>query len=368
MGHWIYILSLDGGRYYVGETVRLVRRLAEHFGGRGGQCTHEHSPEGLVAVYPLPLEADAHEFENHMTLLMMRAMGQKYWLVQGGKYTDKFQPQNPSLQIDPDRPLCHCGVPSHVITCRNGGQLFVCPRTQSIWELMTEQTNFVLPNTTPCSFKKYSVHRGATFEYPPAVPEPSPQLSAKPPGVYAFIDSSRDVAKALCESYATSDRLSVTARCSAVHCLCHRSLVDVFDCDIDPADQIHVSIPEDDAYIVAIKTVDGSAKLSFGSSTSVGSQDHFVVTSLGSIEQDLENKTMLVEDQSGVHKEYTCMALDVIASKVPNLRFARANNMARCIGCGAFEYKAVKSEGGFLRLCTRCATDCDTMDRLRRSC
>jgi hypothetical protein len=145
--------------------------------------------------------------------------------------------------------------------------------------------------------------------------------------------------------------------------VCYDKTVDVFDCDIDKTDRlsVHPSESDDSTYFLRVSTLDGLDKLSFGSSTGPG--NHFVVTSLGSI--DRGDDVMLVTDQSATHKSYTCSIIDSIAAKVPKLQFARANNMARCVGCAAADYKAVRSQGGFLQLCMHCAANCDVMDRVR---
>ena len=46
---WVYILrSLRNGKLYVGHTDNLVRRLAEHNEGRGGQFARQNGPWELV--------------------------------------------------------------------------------------------------------------------------------------------------------------------------------------------------------------------------------------------------------------------------------------------------------------------------------
>ena len=50
---WVYILECDDGYFYVGETSRLYRRMWEHQDGVGGLNTSVHSPENIVAIYPV---------------------------------------------------------------------------------------------------------------------------------------------------------------------------------------------------------------------------------------------------------------------------------------------------------------------------
>jgi predicted GIY-YIG superfamily endonuclease len=48
MGYWVYMLRCADGSYYVGHTVDLVRRVAEHNAGQGGVYTAARLPVRLV--------------------------------------------------------------------------------------------------------------------------------------------------------------------------------------------------------------------------------------------------------------------------------------------------------------------------------
>jgi len=41
---WIYVLRLEGRRYYVGKSYALEGRLAEHFAGKGADYTQQYKP------------------------------------------------------------------------------------------------------------------------------------------------------------------------------------------------------------------------------------------------------------------------------------------------------------------------------------
>jgi Predicted endonuclease containing a URI domain len=45
---YVYILECSDGSFYVGITVDLERRLAQHQSGDGAACTWRHRPVKLV--------------------------------------------------------------------------------------------------------------------------------------------------------------------------------------------------------------------------------------------------------------------------------------------------------------------------------
>ena len=45
-------LELEGGRFYVGYTDDVPRRIAEHFLGRGSHWTRTHPPVKVLEVVP----------------------------------------------------------------------------------------------------------------------------------------------------------------------------------------------------------------------------------------------------------------------------------------------------------------------------
>lgn len=366
---WVYVLALRGGRYYVGVTSRLFHRLAEHFGGRGGRCTAENPPTGLAAMYSVPERHHDLDFEEHVTLLMMRALGRQYFLVQGGKFTDALQPHNHARDMVPDRPLCGCGVPCEVITSR-GGRLYVCPRSQSIWKFVGSKTDFALAGGT-CDYKTY-VRAGQEASFVDTYPPLDQAAGGRRVDLkeYAFVDEAQDVLEALRDRYVKSDRLSVTAPCCARNCICYEQLVDVFECEIDRADVVSICNG-----VMRVLGGDGADKVAFyhpaggrvdSQSSTCPSQSSpsqsVVVASLACL--DADGDVMLVTDQSGTITNYACGLLDSIAAALPSLQYARANNMPRCVGCYKNNYWAVRADGGFKQLCKNCALDPDVMDRV----
>lgn len=45
---YIYVLALRSGRYYVGKTANLEKRLREHSEGRGSAWTRKYKPVKLI--------------------------------------------------------------------------------------------------------------------------------------------------------------------------------------------------------------------------------------------------------------------------------------------------------------------------------
>lgn len=76
----IYVLELEGGRYYVGKSTDVKRRAIEHLVGEGSSWTQRYKPVGLVEVVPFELHK-----EDQLTLCYMQSKGIDN--VRGGVYT-----------------------------------------------------------------------------------------------------------------------------------------------------------------------------------------------------------------------------------------------------------------------------------------
>jgi putative endonuclease len=61
---YAYILHCAGGSYYVGSTIDLERRVAEHQAGEGAQYTTRRRPVELVWAYETQLVDDAFAIEK----------------------------------------------------------------------------------------------------------------------------------------------------------------------------------------------------------------------------------------------------------------------------------------------------------------
>ena len=55
----LYILELEGDRYYVGISINLSHRLAQHFSGRGSQFTRTYPPVRVsLVIYKANLDTE----------------------------------------------------------------------------------------------------------------------------------------------------------------------------------------------------------------------------------------------------------------------------------------------------------------------
>ena len=75
----VYVLELEGGRYYVGYTDDVPRRIAEHFMARGAHWTRTHPPVKVLEVVP-----GNKELENATTIALMCKYGWRN--VRGGTW------------------------------------------------------------------------------------------------------------------------------------------------------------------------------------------------------------------------------------------------------------------------------------------
>jgi predicted GIY-YIG superfamily endonuclease len=78
----IYVLELQGGRFYVGKTGNLARRMKEHASGAGSAWSRLHGP--VVRVVETREERSEHD-ENNLTKAYMMEHGMDK--VRGGVYT-----------------------------------------------------------------------------------------------------------------------------------------------------------------------------------------------------------------------------------------------------------------------------------------
>ena len=80
----VYILELEDGCWYVGSSINLNVRLAQHWCGQGSGWTKKHAPTRVHEVI-LVREGSALEVENSATLAYIAQYGAEK--VRGGSYT-----------------------------------------------------------------------------------------------------------------------------------------------------------------------------------------------------------------------------------------------------------------------------------------
>lgn len=85
---YVYVLSLSGGRYYVGYTERLRRRIADHWAGNGSRWTRRNKPQAVLATFETDSEA-GHALEEYVTFLLIRK--HSFQQVRGAQWLNKGQ-------------------------------------------------------------------------------------------------------------------------------------------------------------------------------------------------------------------------------------------------------------------------------------
>jgi predicted GIY-YIG superfamily endonuclease len=83
----IYVLQLEHGCFYVGQSKEFARRLERHFAGKGCAWTKLHRPIRLLSTRPAETEdwKRAEQIENQLTLSLMREHG--WQRVRGGYWS-----------------------------------------------------------------------------------------------------------------------------------------------------------------------------------------------------------------------------------------------------------------------------------------
>jgi predicted GIY-YIG superfamily endonuclease len=82
----LYVLRLEQGRYYVGQTGRLKRRIEQHVAGNGALWTKLYPPIERIKTYVLPM-ADIKEVERLEDELTIDTMARYGWRnVRGGHF------------------------------------------------------------------------------------------------------------------------------------------------------------------------------------------------------------------------------------------------------------------------------------------
>lgn len=62
--YFVYTLKLENGKYYVGRTGNLKRRLRQHFKGKGALWTRKHSPIKVLNTVKCKSEIDSKLMET----------------------------------------------------------------------------------------------------------------------------------------------------------------------------------------------------------------------------------------------------------------------------------------------------------------
>ena len=90
----IYVLELQGGRYYVGKTSHTFQRFNQHKSGSGAKWTQKHKVKDLFAFHKDMMDSD----ENKITVQMMKKYGVRN--VRGGSWTKVNMTENEIKRLE----------------------------------------------------------------------------------------------------------------------------------------------------------------------------------------------------------------------------------------------------------------------------
>ena len=108
----IYVLRLEGGRYYVGKTTNVMKRYEEHLNGEGSAWTRKYKPISVHRVFENASPFD----EDKITKEYMNQFGVDN--VRGGSYVEivlsDFHKQALQMEMNTAKGLCiRCGRGGH---------------------------------------------------------------------------------------------------------------------------------------------------------------------------------------------------------------------------------------------------------------
>lgn len=84
MSKGVYELLLADGKYYVGYSANVEKRIKAHFNGNGSEWTRKHKPKKVLTIHRNATEAD----ERMITKSLMASHGVNN--VRGGGYTQSY--------------------------------------------------------------------------------------------------------------------------------------------------------------------------------------------------------------------------------------------------------------------------------------
>ena len=110
----IYVLRLEGGRYYVGKSDNVMNRYKQHIEGSGSAWTRKHKPVSLEKI----IENVSSFEEDKVTKEYMSKYGIDK--VRGGSYVEMelsdFHTDALKMEIWAAKDLCtQCGRPGHFV-------------------------------------------------------------------------------------------------------------------------------------------------------------------------------------------------------------------------------------------------------------
>lgn len=84
-GNYIYVLELMNGKFYIGQTTNLKKRINEHRLGRGASWTNKYPPKKIVEIEEYPEGTNLYTYEDDKTIKYILLYG--LYNVRGGQFT-----------------------------------------------------------------------------------------------------------------------------------------------------------------------------------------------------------------------------------------------------------------------------------------
>jgi hypothetical protein len=110
----IYILKLQGGRYYIGKSDNVSKRYEQHLNGVGSSWTNKYRPISVDKIIPnaSPFDEDKYTKEYMSKYGMDKVRGGSYVNVE----LDDFQKHSINTEIWGAKDLCkQCGRDGHFV-------------------------------------------------------------------------------------------------------------------------------------------------------------------------------------------------------------------------------------------------------------
>ena len=425
--HWVYILSVEDVRRYVGETTHLYTRFNTHWSGstNASKSTRTLNVDRVLAIYrvdkedmwhppsmePASSKAVALSLENEITLSMMKCRGTLWWGVTGGKYTDDRHVHNHSANHRPCRPLCRCDLPAEVNTCTDGDVSFKCPKRvhEFVWKKMREAGKFVDEDDEPCDFfaliRKTDDGAWPTFDYSVAA---SKVVGRIPPHIqirmaedatrfkkFCFVAEPHDphvvqkherwlamLRNAIDSGRYTTLSVYCDGECNARNCINAPNNREQCICnlafDVEFGGELRFVAPfESPTGEVDAALVSSSTHLHATFSFKHGARDlnahlardrHFLLNAEDADMIEFIDEEIILSDVRSDRKGAVCAELDRMGDKaLPTIEFARTNGMKSCLLCGSRDYRPLKVEGRSRRVCVACTRDEDRFVRFLQS-
>lgn len=127
----IYVLKLQGGKYYVGKSSDVIGRYQQHVNGQGSSWTKKYKPMSL-----LECKSDVSPFEEDK---VVKEYMSKYGIdnVRGGSYTqiilDTVQTEALNREIRGGTDACQqCGQKGHFVK--------YCPNKNKVYTVKSKKT------------------------------------------------------------------------------------------------------------------------------------------------------------------------------------------------------------------------------------